>query len=141
MFWSHRKVQEMGNKVEMAAHAKKIADALVSEFETDSESDIVISDVRPLDGGFRFSQENEAYLATTQSPGYDASVTLVISVFDDESVALDFFTSDTLSEIDRFENIGHILYEGGDDEIVGEMAVDLKSTLEIIDGYAASWQP
>lgn len=90
-----------------------------------------------IQGGFRWSDRNEAAKFTTYSPEHNQKVVVVVSVFEDGTIAQDFFSDEYLSETNRYENIAHFLYSMVD---FGEMAADLKWVWETVDGYAASWK-
>jgi len=90
-----------------------------------------------IDGGFRWSDQNVAAKFTTYSPEYNQDVVVVVSVFADGTITQDFFSSENLSETDRYENIIHFLYGTVD---LDEMAADLEWVWERVDRYAASWQ-
>jgi|GEM_PF-1039239 len=93
---------------------------------------------KDIPGGFRWSEHNEAAQFTTHSPEYSQKVVVVVSLFDDASVAVDFFGDEGLSETARYENIGHFTYPTTSD--LPEMVKDIQWVWETVDGYAASWQ-
>ena len=93
---------------------------------------------KDIPGGFRWSELNEAAQFTTHSPEYSQKVVVVVSLFDDASVAVDFFGDEGLSETARYENIGHFTYPTTSD--LAEMVKDIQWVWETVDGYAASWQ-
>jgi hypothetical protein len=93
---------------------------------------------KELPGGFRWSEHNEAAQFTTHSPEYSAKVVVVVSIFEDATVAVDFFSDEYLSETQRYENIAHFLYETTSD--LPEMLKDIQWVWETVDGYAESWQ-
>jgi hypothetical protein len=89
-----------------------------------------------IPGGHRWVQRNESATFVTYSPQYSQKVVVLVSVFEDGTLALDFFPSEDLSEIGRYENIGNFLYRTVD---YGEMRADLKWVWDTVDDYAASW--
>jgi hypothetical protein len=89
-----------------------------------------------IEGGFRWSERNEAAYFVTHSPEHHQKVVVVISVFADGTVAQDFFSDEGFSATDRYENIVHFLYRTVD---YGEMQTDLKWVWETVDSYAESW--
>ena len=93
---------------------------------------------KPIPGGFRWSELNESAQFTTYSPEYQAKVVIVVSSFDDASIAVGFFGDEGLSETARYENIGHFNY--GTTADIEEMVKDIRWVWETVDGYAASWQ-
>jgi hypothetical protein len=74
----------------------------------------------------------------TYSPVHQQPVVVLVSVFADGTLSLDFFSSENRSETERYENIGNFLYSTVD---YGEMAADIKWVWETVDEYAESWQP
>jgi len=111
----------------------KIADELARETNG--------SDPRPIPGGFRWSEQNEAAQFTTTSPEYGQKVVIVVSIFADGSAAVDFFGDEGLSGTDRYENIGHFTYSGANVRAdIREMVKDIDWVWKTVDGYAASWQ-
>src|SRR5208283_51985 len=71
--------------------AMKIADELARETNG--------SDPRPIPGGFRWSEQNEAAQFTTTSPEYGQKVVIVVSIFADGSAAVDFFGDEVGEEL------------------------------------------
>lgn len=92
---------------------------------------------KPLPGGFRWSQKNEAAQFTTYSPEYGQKVVVVVSVFENGETAINIFSDEELSGIGRYEGVGHTSYAGPD---VAEMVKDIRWVWETVDRYAASWQ-
>lgn len=98
-------------------------------------------------GSHRWSDKNKSAYFVTHTPEYHTKVIVLISVFEDGDIAIDFFGNEGMSEIDRFENIVHFLYgdengdyEEGEVEIdYDEMVGDITDILDVIDQYAASW--
>ena len=90
-----------------------------------------------IEGGHRWSDRNESAIFTTHSPEHRQPVAVLVSVFQDGHIALDFFSSEERSETERYENVGNFLYRGED---LGEMVADIKWVWETVDGYAESWQ-
>jgi hypothetical protein len=88
-------------------------------------------------GAHRWSDSNESTTFVTRSPECGQPVVVLISVFADGTLAQDFFSSESLSELDRYENIVHFLYSTVD---YGELQADLQWVWETVDRYAASWQ-
>jgi hypothetical protein len=74
----------------------------------------------------------------TYSPVHQQPVVVLVSVFADGTLSLDFFSSENRSETERYENIGNFLYSTVD---YGEMAADIKWVWETVDEYAESWHP
>jgi hypothetical protein len=87
-------------------------------------------------GPHRWSDPNESATFVTYSPVHAQPVVVLVSVFRDGTLALDFFSSESRSELDRYENIGNFLYRTAD---YGEMVADLKWVWDTVDGYAESW--
>ena len=92
---------------------------------------------KPLPGGYRFSDKNEAAQFTTYSPEYSQKVVCVVSVFEDGSTAVGIFSDEGLSGTATYENIAHFTYDGAD---VSSMVKDIEWVWKTVDGYAASWQ-
>lgn len=98
-------------------------------------------------GSHRWDTKNKSAYFVTHTPQYKVKVIILISVFEDGDMTIDFFGNEGMSETDRFENIVHFLYgnENGeyDEEEMeidyDEMVGDITDILEVIDGYAASW--
>lgn len=90
---------------------------------------------KPIPGGYRFSDKNEAAQFTTYSPEYSQKVVCVVSVFEDGSTAVGIFSDEGLS--DTYENIAHFTYDGAD---IPSMKEDIEWVWKTVDGYAASWQ-
>jgi hypothetical protein len=88
-------------------------------------------------GSFRWSQKNESAVFTTYSDD-GVKVVIVISMFDDDTFALKFFSDDSLSETDTFENISSFTY-ADDARELHEMAKDIKWVWKTVDDYKASW--
>jgi hypothetical protein len=93
---------------------------------------------KDIPGGYRWSEHNEAAQFTTHSPEYGQKVVVVVSIFEDATVAVDFFSDEGLSETARYENIAHFLYETTSD--LPEMLKDIQWVWETVDRYAESWQ-
>ena len=91
-------------------------------------------------GGFRWSEPNESAQFTVHSPEHGQKLVVVVSVFEDGSAALNFFSDEGLSGTDTYENVGHQTYPGTGRADVREMEKDVGWALKTIDGYAASWQ-
>src|ERR1700684_3849224 len=108
------------------------------QLATELSKEVSGSAPKELPGGFRWSEKNEAAQFTTYSPEHSQKVVVVVSVFEDASVAVDYFSDEELSETDRYENIGHFMYETTAD--LPEMKKDIEWVWETVDGYAASWQ-
>lgn len=90
-----------------------------------------------IEGGFRWSEKNESAQFTTVSPEYGQKVVVVVSIFEDGSTAIHFFSDEGLSGTATYENISHFTYGGVD---VPEMVKDIDWVRTTVDGYAASWQ-
>jgi len=90
-------------------------------------------------GSHRWSDANESAYFVTFSPEQVQKVVVLVSVFADSTISLDFFSDEKnrFSESDRYESIGNFLYRSAD---YGEMVADLKWVWETVDGYAASWR-
>jgi hypothetical protein len=93
---------------------------------------------KPIPGGFRWSEKNEAAQFTTYSPEHNQKVVCVVALFEDGSTAVGFFSDEWLSGTDTYENITHFTYPGAD---YPEMVKDINWVKKTVDGYAASWQP
>jgi hypothetical protein len=87
-------------------------------------------------GGFRWSGRNESAQFTTYSPEYSQKVVVVVSIFEDGSSALNFFSDEGLSGTDTYENVGHFDYNGAP---IPEMVKDIEWVWKTVDGYAESW--
>jgi hypothetical protein len=87
-------------------------------------------------GAHRWSDRNESATFVTHTPEHAQPVVVLVSVFADGTLALDFFSSEERSGTDRYENIGHFLYSTVD---YGEMKADIKWVWETVDSYAESW--
>lgn len=87
-------------------------------------------------GGHRWSDANHSARFTTYSPD-GVKVVCVLSVFRDGTLALDFFSDEGLSGMDKFENIGHQTYQT---KRLPEMAKDLKWVWKTVDAYRDSWR-
>lgn len=88
-------------------------------------------------GEHRWSDKNDSAYFVTHTPEYGVRVVVLVSVFEDDDIAIDFFGSENMSETERWENIIHFLY---DDVDIKEMTGDINEVLETIDGYQASWE-
>jgi hypothetical protein len=93
---------------------------------------------KEIQGGFRWSEKNEAAQFTTYSPEHQQKVVVVVALFEDGSTAVDYFSDEYLSETDRYENVGHFTYPTASE--LPEMVKDIRWVWETVDGYAASWQ-
>ena len=97
-----------------------------------------------LEGGFRWSEPNASARFTTYSPEHGQKVVVVVSLFEDGSAALNFFSDEGLSGTDTYENISHFTYGPGGftshQVDVKQMVEDVNWVLATVDGYAASWQ-
>jgi hypothetical protein len=87
-------------------------------------------------GAHRWSDRNESATFVTHSPEHAQPVVVLVSVFADGTLALDFFSSESRSGTDRYENIVHFLYSTVD---YGEMKADITWVWETVDSYADSW--
>jgi hypothetical protein len=100
---------------------------------------------KAIEGGHRWSDKNESAYFVTHSPEYGQVVVVLVSVFEDGTVALDFFSSERMSESDRYENIAHFLYgppHGFASRTIDtkEMVGDIRWVWRTVDEYAASWE-
>jgi hypothetical protein len=86
---------------------------------------------------FRWSDSNESAVFITYSPDYSAKVVVLVSVFEDETMAISIFNDEDLSELNRFENISSFTYDEGN---LNEMQRDIKWVWETVDKYAKSWE-
>jgi len=107
----------------------KLADELAQQLDG--------SKPKYIEGGHRWSSRNQSAQFTTYSPEYNQKVVVVVSIFEDGSTTLAFFSDEGLSGIDTYENIVHFSYYGDD---IKQMVEDVKWVWETVDGYAASWQ-
>jgi hypothetical protein len=87
-------------------------------------------------GEYRWSEKNESATFVTYSPD-GVRVIVVVSLFEDGTAALGFFSSETLSELNRFENISHFDYRRGQ---IREMVKDIEWVWKTVDKYKASWE-
>ena len=88
-------------------------------------------------GEHRWSEKNNSAVFTTWSPRRAQKVVVVVSIFEDNTVALAFFSSESLSEIDKYENITHLNYDSPKDYV--EMGKDIRWVWKTVDYSAASW--
>ena len=96
--------------------------------------------LKVLPGGFRYSQPNDSSLIVAHTPKHSIAVYLVISVFEDDSTRYKPFSSNSLSEIDTFENlIGIDGLDTSDRRAVRNMARDIQGDLKTVDEYHDSW--
>lgn len=89
-----------------------------------------------IEDGHRWSDRNESAAFMTYSPEHRQPVLVLVSIFQDGTVSLDFFSSENRSELDRYENVVHFLYSTVD---LGEMKTDIEWVWQTVDGYAESW--
>ena len=89
-----------------------------------------------IQGGHRWSDRNESAKFTTNSPE-GVTVVCVVSVFQDGSMALAYFSDDSLSGTATFENITHDTYDHAD---VHQMVQDIHQVWKWVDEYKASWE-
>lgn len=95
-------------------------------------------------GEFRFSEKNTAFKAVTYSHLYGAKIVYVLAFFKDNTVALSVFNKESLSEIDRYENINNFTYEcKGVFKFTKKQAKsildDMEWIVDTVDKYAESW--
>lgn len=97
-----------------------------------------------LSGGFRWSEKNASARFTTYSPEHDQKVVVVVSLFEDGSAALSFFSDEGLSGTATYESITHFTYGPGGftshQVDIKQMVEDINWVRTTVDGYAASWQ-
>lgn len=97
-----------------------------------------------IPGGHRWSEKNAAARFATVSPEHGQPIVVLVGLFEDGSVALDFFSSNVLSETNRYENIAALTYGPGGftshQVDLAQMVEDVNEIRAIVDGYAASWQ-
>jgi uncharacterized Rmd1/YagE family protein len=96
-------------------------------------------------GEFRYGQHNVSYQAKTTSHLYNAPIVFVLSFFADQSCALGVFSSDSLSETDRYANISTFTYDCEGvfkftKKQAKEILKDIEWTVDTVDKYAESWQ-
>ena len=125
--------QRAGRKVTAAGRRAPVM-KLASELSRETRG----SPPKLIPGGYRWSEQNESAQFTTYSPEYNQKVVVVVSIFADGSATVGFFGDEGTSETDRYENIGHFMYETTAD--LPEMKKDIEWVWETVDGYAASWQ-
>ena len=104
-----------------------------------------------IEGGHRWSDRNESATFTTYSPEHGQKVVVLVSIFEDNSTALDFFSDEHLSETNRYENIAYFLYGTGTGAVtrkgtrigsndnIESMVKDIEWVWKTVDGYAESW--
>jgi hypothetical protein len=131
-----RKSPRGGSTRRISSRAPQMTPDAVMKIARDLSGRVGGSQPKTIPGGHRWSDKNESAYFVTYSPEYNQVVVVLVSVFQDGTLALDFFSSENRSELDRYENIVHFLYSTVD---LGEMVADLKWVWETVDGYAESW--
>lgn len=111
--------------------------AAVSELADELAVDTAGDPSKPIQGGFRWSDPNFSAVFETRSPEHMQPVFVVVSVFRDGSLAMNFFSDKSLSETDRYESISGFTYASADFD---EMISDINWVRKTVDGYAESWQ-
>lgn len=111
--------------------------AAVSELADELALDTAGDPSKPIPGGFRWSDPNFSAVFSTRSPEHRQPVFVVVSVFRDGSLAMNFFSDASLSGTAQYENISGFTYASADFE---QMKADINWVRETVDGYAASWQ-
>ena len=89
-------------------------------------------------GEWRYSDKNESASFVTDSPE-GVRVVCLVSIFKGGDTALNFFSDEYTSELNKFENIGSLLYSGTTASDVREMVKDIKWVWKTVDQYQASW--
>lgn len=108
--------------------------ALASELAVETGG----STPKVIAGGHRWMNKNASAHFTTSSPEYGQKVVVLVSIFEDGSIATDFFGDEGMSETTRYENIGNFSYSGPNN--LPEMVEDINWVRKTVDGYAASWE-
>ena len=99
-------------------------------------------------GEWRYSDANDSGVFRVMTPELSIPVTILVSMFDDGSVALRPFQggapqgSDAhgTSEMDAYENLASQTFEDSGEQSQREMVAEVEYWLGVIDKYAQSWQ-
>jgi hypothetical protein len=111
--------------------------AAVSELADELALDTAGDPSKPIPGGFRWSDPNFSSVFSTRSPEHMQPVFVVVSVFRDGSLAMNFFSDASLSGTAQYENISGFTYASADFD---QMIEDINWVRTTVDDYAASWQ-
>lgn len=95
-------------------------------------------------GEFRFSDKNSSYKAITYSHLYNQKIVFILAFFKDKTCALSVFNDESLSELNRYENISSFNYNCKGEFIftkkqAKEILKDIKWVMDTVDKYAESW--